>query len=69
LAGTGELRTPNLILASGSQIAIDIKGLKMLKSYPGNSLPENIWSLTQIQHAIELGLGPRNENEYTVLTA
>ena len=66
---TGELRTPNMILASGSQIAVDIEGLKILKSYPGYSLPENIWSLTQIQHAIELGLGPRNENEYTVLTA
>jgi len=64
---TGELRSPNLILASGSQIAIDIEGLKILKSFPGNSLPENIWGLTQIQHAIELGLGPRNENEYQVL--
>jgi len=65
---TGVLRSPNLILASGSQIAIDIEGLKMLKSYPGNSLPEDIWSLTQIRHAVELGLSPRNENEFTVLT-
>jgi len=66
---TGELRSPNLILASGSQIAIDIEGLKILKSYQGNSLPEDIWRLIQIQHAIELGLGPRNENEYVVLAA
>jgi len=66
---TGELRSPNMILASGSQIAIDIEGLKILRSYPGNSLPENIWGLTQIQHAIKLGLGPHNENEYTVLEA
>jgi len=64
----GELREPNLILASGNQIAIDVEGLKILQSYPGNSLEsKNLWRLQQIKHSIELGLGPHNEKEYEVI--
>jgi len=65
----GELRTPNLILASGNQVAIDIEGVKILQSYPGNSLKTDVWNLVQIKHAIELGQGPRNEQEYEVITS
>jgi uncharacterized protein (DUF362 family) len=63
----GELREPNVILASGNQVAIDVEGVKILQSYPGNGLEgKNSWDLVQIRHAIELGLGPRNEEEYEV---
>jgi len=66
----GELREPNLILASGNQVAIDVEGVKILQSYPGNGLAgKNVWDLVQIKHAIELGLGPRNEEEYEVVVA
>jgi uncharacterized protein (DUF362 family) len=66
----GELREPNLILASGNQVAIDVEGVKILKSYPGNSLEgKNVWDLRQIKHAVELGLGPRSEEEYEVITS
>lgn len=66
----GELRTPNLIMASGNQVAIDVEGVKILQSYPGNSLKgKNVWNLTQIKHAVELGQGPRNEEEYEVITS
>jgi len=64
----GELREPNLILASGNQVAIDVEGVKILQSYPGNSLEgKNPFDLTQIKHAVELGLGPHNEEEYEVI--
>ena len=64
----GELREPNLILASGNQVAIDVEGVKILQSYPGNGLAgKNVWDLVQIKHVIELGLGPRNEEEYEVV--
>ena len=64
----GELREPNLILASGNQVAIDVEGLKILQSYPGNGLEgKNVWDLIQIKHAVELGLGPHNEEEYEVI--
>jgi len=65
----GELREPNLILASSNQVAIDIEGVKILQSYPGNGLEgKNVWDLIQIKHAIKLGLGPHNEKEYEVIT-
>jgi len=65
----GELREPNLILASGNQVAIDVEGVKILQSYPGNSLEsKNPWDLAQIKHAVELGLGPHNKQEYEVVT-
>ena len=66
----GELRQPNLVLASGNQVAIDIEGVKILQSYPGNGLTgKNVWDLMQIKHVIELGLGPRSEEEYEVVVA
>ena len=64
----GELREPGLILASGNQVAIDVEGLKILQSYPGNDLEgKNPWELVQIKHSAELDLGPHNEEEYEVV--
>jgi len=66
----GELREPNLVLASGNQIAIDVEGVKILQSYPGNSLEgRNPWKLAQVAHAVKLGLGPHNEDEYKVIAS
>jgi hypothetical protein len=49
-------------------VAIDVEGVKILQGYPGNGLEgKNVWNLAQIKHAIELGLGPRNEKEYKVV--
>jgi uncharacterized protein (DUF362 family) len=64
----GEVREPKLILASGNQVAIDVEGVKMLQSYPGNKLEgKKVWDLIQIKHAVELGLGPHSEEEYEVI--
>jgi len=65
----GELRSPNLILASDDQVAIDVEGVKILQSYPGNSLNIDVWSLVQIKHAVELGQGPSSERDYEVITS
>lgn len=66
----GELRTPNLVMASGNQVAIDVEGVKILQGYKGNSLEgKNVWGLIQIKHAVELGQEPRNEKEYEVITS
>ena len=64
----GELREPNLILASGNQVAIDVEGVKILQNYPEGILTDrNVWDLKQIKHAVKLGLGPHNEEEYKVI--
>jgi uncharacterized protein (DUF362 family) len=66
----GELREPEVILASGNQVAIDVEGVKILQGYSGNKLEgKNAWDLVQIKHAVELGLGPHNEEEYYVITS
>jgi uncharacterized protein (DUF362 family) len=63
----GEVREPNLILASGDRIAIDVEGLKIIQSYPGHSLEDEPWQLTQIRRAVNLGLGAASEDDYEVV--
>lgn len=65
---TGEVREPNLILASGDRIAIDVEALKVIQSYPGHSLKKRPWELTMIRRAVELGLGATSEAAYQVIT-
>jgi uncharacterized protein (DUF362 family) len=64
---SGELREPNLILASGDRIAMDVEGLKVIQSYPGHSLKKGPWELTMIRRAVELGLGATSEADYRVV--
>jgi uncharacterized protein (DUF362 family) len=64
----GEIKTPNLILASSDRIAIDVEGIKIIQSFKGNSLYKfNPWQIPQIKRAIELNIGTKNENEYEVI--
>jgi uncharacterized protein (DUF362 family) len=63
----GELREPNVILASGDRIVIDVEALKIIQSYEGASLTQNPWSYTQIRKAVELGIGVENEEGYHIL--
>ncbi len=64
----GEVRNPNLVLASGDRVALDMESIKVVKSFEGNSLTEDSWSYTQIQQAAALGLGVKSETEYSVMT-
>jgi uncharacterized protein (DUF362 family) len=65
----GELREPNLILASGDRIALDVESIKAIQSFEGNSLQEEAWSYKQIKNAAKLGLGAKNEQAYEVVSA
>ncbi|MFH1046841.1 MAG: DUF362 domain-containing protein [Patescibacteria group bacterium] len=53
----GEVREPNLVLASTSRVALDIEGIKIIQQYDGNDLagvvPEE---LPQIKRALELNI-------------
>jgi len=64
---SGELRNPNVILASGDRIAMDIEALKVIESYEGANLTDNPWNYTQIRRAVELGIGVKNEEGYAVV--
>lgn len=63
----GELRNPNIVMASGERIAMDVEALKIIGSFEGTSLKDSPWSYTQIRRAVELGLGVKNEHEYDVI--
>lgn len=62
----GEVRNPNLVLASGDRIAIDIEGIKIIQSFPGNNLAQDPWEYPQIKRAVDLGIGVKSESEYKV---
>ncbi|MGB9743445.1 MAG: DUF362 domain-containing protein [Minisyncoccales bacterium] len=64
----GELKEPNLILASDDRVAIDVEGIKIIQSFRGNSLKKiNAWDLPQIRRAVELAIGAQNPADYQVL--
>ena len=64
----GEVREPNVVLASADRVAIDVEAIKIIESFEGAKLKEDPWSHTQIRRAVELGLGVRSENDYEVIT-
>jgi uncharacterized protein (DUF362 family) len=65
---SGELRQPNLILASGDRVAVDVEAIRVIQSYPGHSLNRDPWELVLIQRAVELGLGAASDAAYRVAT-
>jgi uncharacterized protein (DUF362 family) len=66
----GELAEPQVILASGDRIAIDVEGVRILQSYRCNNLLQMpVWELPTIRRAVELGLGVRNGSEYVVMAS
>jgi len=62
----GEVREPNVLLASGDRVALDVESIKIISSFGGSKLAGNPWSYTQIQRAVELGLGVKSPDGYTV---
>jgi uncharacterized protein (DUF362 family) len=64
----GEVRKPNVILASGDRVAMDVESIKIIENFEGSKLKDNPWSYTQIRRATALGLGVKSEDEYAVIT-
>jgi uncharacterized protein (DUF362 family) len=65
---SGNVRNPNVILASGDRVATDVESIKVIESFEGSKLKGNPWSYTQIRRAIALGLGVKSEDEYSVVS-
>jgi len=63
----GELRKPNVILASGDRIAMDVEAIKIIENFQSASLSADPWSYTQIRRAVELEIGVENGEEYEVV--
>jgi len=65
---SGHVQNPNVILASGDRVAIDVESIKILESFEGSKLKNNPWSYMQIRRATALGLGVKSEDEYKVVS-
>jgi uncharacterized protein (DUF362 family) len=65
---SGEVRKPNLVMASGDRVAMDVEAIKVIAGFEGSKLKDDPWSYTQIRRATALGLGVKSEAEYLVVT-
>jgi len=65
---SGEVREPNVSLASGDRVTTDVEAIKIIESFEGANLIEDPWSYTQVRRAVELGLGVRSGHDYTVVS-
>jgi uncharacterized protein (DUF362 family) len=65
----GEVVEPNVILAAGDRVALDVEGVKILQGYPReNLLQMPVWEIPSIARAVELGLGAGSERDYEVIS-
>ena len=64
----GEVREPNVIMASGDRVAMDVESIRTIESFEGADLSGNPWSMVQIRRAVELGLGVKNDDLYEVVS-
>jgi uncharacterized protein (DUF362 family) len=54
---------PNVLLASGDQVAIDVQGVRLLQNYAAvNHLTRDAWDLPQIKTAVKYGLGIQGDS-------
>jgi uncharacterized protein (DUF362 family) len=67
----GTAREPNLIMASGDRVAIDVEAVKVIQQFPGNNIwKKSPWEFKQIKTAVENGIGNvKSEKDYSVLFA
>jgi hypothetical protein len=47
---------------------MDVETIKVIAGFEGSVLKDDPWGYTQIQRAKALGLGVKNETEYSVVT-
>ncbi len=65
----GDVREPNIIFASTDRVALDVEGVKLLKSYNAkNRLTPPTWETPQIKRAVEMGIGVKSEKEYRIVS-
>ena len=65
----GFVRRPNVILASGDRVALDVAGIQELQRFPECSLTRPPLSYRQIKEAVRLGLGVGSPEECRVVDA
>ncbi|RDE13909.1 MAG: hypothetical protein C4K49_08015 [Candidatus Thorarchaeota archaeon] len=66
---SGEVREPGFVIASGDPVSADVVGVRILQGYSAdNRLGRDVWQLSQIRHAVRIGLGARSDDEIGVVS-
>jgi len=63
----GLVRRPNVILASGDRVALDVEAIRVLQRYRESALSGDPWAYRQIAAAVALGLGADGPADYRVV--
>ena len=67
---SGQCSSPNLILASGDMVSIDVEGVRTIQCCNAkNKLEMDVWAIPQIQRAVEIGFGAKNDNDIEIVTS
>ena len=66
---SGQCSTPNLILASGDMVAIDVEGVRTIQCCNAkNKLDMDVWEIPQIKRAVEIGIGARSDSDIEIIS-
>jgi len=63
----GEVVEPNVIMASGDRVAMDVEALKILYKFKAENILKDPWEMEQIKFAVEAGVGIESDNEIEVV--
>lgn len=65
---SGECSSPNLILASGDMVSIDVEGVRTIQCCNAkNKLQMDVWDIPQIKRAAEIGFGAKSDNDIEII--
>jgi uncharacterized protein (DUF362 family) len=65
---SGECSFPNLILASGDMVAIDVEGVRAIQCCNAeNKLQMDVWEIPQIKRATEIGIGAKSDSDIEII--
>jgi uncharacterized protein (DUF362 family) len=66
---SGQCSTPNLILASGDMVSIDVEGIRTIQCCNAkNKLNMDVWEIPQIRRAVEIGIGAQSDNDIEIVS-
>jgi uncharacterized protein (DUF362 family) len=65
---SGVCSSPNMILASGDMVAIDVEGVRSIQCCNAdNKLQMGVWDIPQIKRAVEIGFGSRSDDDIEII--
>ena len=65
---SGTCSSPNIILASGDMVAIDVVGVRTIQCCNAdNKLNMDVWEIPQIRRAVEIGFGSKSDDDFQLI--